>query len=483
MKILNLKSKILNLETGSTLIYTVIVIFIFSMVMLGALAYATIQLKVVRSTIAREQAFQVAEAGVNYYQWHLAHFAADYYDGNASTTPGPYLHDYVDKDTNQTIGRFSLDITPPSVGSTIVTIKSTGYTLDNPNATRTVSVRYGIPSLAKYAFLTNSDVWIGNTESVNGQMHANGGIRFDGSGNAPITSAKSTYTCQWYHGCGAQNGPGLTKPGIWGAAPLSTQAFWSFPEPNVDFSSITADLANIKSGAQSDGIYLPPSNAQGYLLKFNASGSISVYKVTSLYSDPTGYDVNGSSHNEDIDYRNVNPVDGDPLTAGTQDFTMPANGLIYVEDRTWVEGTVRGRALVAAAKLPYNANTAPSIVIQNNLVYSAKDGSDVLGLIGQKDVLIAYRSPAVLEIDAALIAQNGSAQRWNFIGNTKTSLSIYGSISSFGVWTWSWVNGSGTCTSGYCATNTSYDGNLLFGPPPSFPLSSDGYQQLSWSSN
>jgi hypothetical protein len=161
---------------------------------------------------------------------------------------------------------------------------------------------------------------------------------------------------------------------------------------------------------------------------------------------------------------------------------MPANGVLYIEDRVWVEGTVKGRALVAAAKLPYNSNTAPSIIVANNLVYAAKDGTNVLGLIGQKDVLIAYYAPSNLEINAAMIAQNGSAQMWDF-SNTYSNLTIYGAVSSFGVWTWSWVNGSGNCTSGYCNTFTTYDSNLLYGPPPSFPLSSDGYTQITWNSD
>ncbi len=29
----------------------------------------------------REMAFQIAEAGVNYYRWHLAHNKTDYKDG------------------------------------------------------------------------------------------------------------------------------------------------------------------------------------------------------------------------------------------------------------------------------------------------------------------------------------------------------------------------------------------------------------------
>ena len=474
-QMINFEPKHKKFQLGITLVYSIVVIFIFSLVMLAALSYATMQLRLVRSSINREMAFQIAEAGVNYYQWHLAHFEHDYWDGNASTTPGPYIHDYIDKDTNQKVGEFSLQITPSPTGSTIVTIKSTGYTVDNPSQKRTATVRYGKPSLAKYAFLTHSDVWIGDTENVSGQMHANGGIHFDGTGNAPIRSAKQDippgpgYQCYPYHGCST---PFEWKPGIWGLAPSSTQAFWQMAVPSVDFDKITSsfeDLETLATG-QAD---LPPSNAQGYSLVFNADGTVSVYKVTSLRSHGDGKDVNGVWHSEDLDYNNR-----------SFQYTMPIpqNGVIFVKDHVWVEGVINGRVVVAATKYSTDPAQQARILIPNNITYLAKDGNHVLGLIAEKDVLVTYYAPDILEIDGALIAQNGSAQRYYFPGNLKTSITIYGAVASFGVWTWSWTDGV-SCTSGYCNTSTTYDANLLYGPPPSFPLSTDGYQQISWSSN
>lgn len=459
-----------NQESGSILVFTVVIIFIFSLVMLGLLSYATTELRLDRSTVTREQAFQIAEAGANYYEWHLANFPADFWDGNASTTPGPYVHSYVDAATGQTIGNFSLTITPPPTGSTIVTVQSKGYTLADPNSIRTTTVRYGIPSLAQYAFLANGDIWIGSTESVSGQFFSNGGIKFDGTGNAAIMSAKSTYTCDAWQGAPC---PALEN-GIWGAAPQSTKNFWQFPVPNTDFSSITANLATIKGAAQSAGIYLAPSGAQGYSLVFKNNGTVDIYKVTSLVGgEPAGLDTNFVWHNgASLDYN---------ARTFLSNQAIPANGVIYVEDKTWVEGVVKGRATVAAAVLPYNAATAPSIMIPNNITYLAKDGTNSLGLISQQDILVSYNSPNNLEIDAALIAQNGADQRWYYgAGTTKNSITIYGAVASYGTWTWNWDS---PVDSGYINTNTSYDSNLLYAPPPSFPLSASGYQQISWSSN
>ena len=45
-------------------------------------------------SLTSDQAFAVAEAGINYYKWVLAHDPADFTDGTGQ--PGPYVHDYTD---------------------------------------------------------------------------------------------------------------------------------------------------------------------------------------------------------------------------------------------------------------------------------------------------------------------------------------------------------------------------------------------------
>jgi hypothetical protein len=452
---------------GYVLIYLLFTIVMFSFMSVPVINIILKEMRVLTSTNDKENALQVAEAGINYYVWRLAHYPNDYQDGTGNA--GPYLHDYKDYDTNQTIGQFSLTITPPPSGSTIVTIKSTGWATVNPSIKRTITAKFGVQSMAKYAFLSNDIIWIGSGESISGQMMANNGIRFDGTGNAPIQSAKLTYTCPVNQG----NPCPAVKDGVWGSATQAVKNFWKFPVPAVDFSSFTADLASIKSKAQSSGIYLAPSNAQGYSLVFNSNATVSIYKVTKLQNGHNGWDVNGNAHNESVDYKTR-------VLLSTQ--AIPANGFMYIEDKVWVEGTVRGRVTVAASKLPYNASTAPTIYIPQNLVYSAKDGSDALGLISQKDIIVTYDTPADLEVDAALLAQNGSVGFLYYPNNKKNSIYVFGSIITFGQWTWTWVS-NGNVVSGFATTNSVYDGNLLYSPPPGFPVSSGGYQLISWISD
>ncbi len=463
----------IKLNRGEIILLLLIVVFVFSLTTFPIINWMVTTSKVIRAGESKEQALQISEAGINYYQWHLAHYPTDYQDGTGAA--GPYVHDYIDLDTQTVIGQYSLTITPPSNGSTIVTITSTGYTMENPEIKRTITTKYGIPSLAIYSFLSNDVIWIGPQETVNGQMQSNNGIRFDGVGNAPIGSAKSTYTCSASQGSPCPT----TKNGVWGNASQAVKNFWQFPVPAIDFSALTSNLAGMKNSAQNGGIYLPPSNTNGYSLVFNSNATVSVYKVTSLRSNPTGWDVNWIAHNEDIDYNN---------RSLQYTVNLPSNGIIYIEDNTWVEGTVNGRVMVAAAKLPYVSTTAPNIYISNNVLYQSKDGSSVLGLLAQKNIIVTYYAPTNLEIDAALIAQNGSTQFFYYPSGSnsikiKNNISIYGSIMTFGQWTWTWVDSGNNNVSGYTTTSSTYDNNFLYSPPPSFPLSSAGYKQLNWISN
>ncbi len=425
----------------------------FTFIVLGVASYGVIENRAAYHKENREMAFQIAEAGVNYYRWHLAHDKTDYQDGTG--LPGPYVHSYADKN-GTVIGHFSLDITPPASGSTVVTITSTGWLDAQPNSRRTIRVRVGFPSLTDYALLTNTDAWIGDSEVTHGKFHANGGIRFDGVGDAQITSAVPTYVCRSYHGCN-----NLTKPGVWGVG--GPTSLWDFPKPAQDFSAVTAKLSEIKSGAQAAGIYLSSSGKQGWRLEFVNNGTVKAYKVnaTNCYS---GLDVNGTQYQfYCIDVKTL----ANPTT-----YTLPENGLIYVDDTVWVDGVVRGRATVGVA-------TGKSIIINGNVTYYAKDGAHVLGLIAEQNVLVPRDSPSVLEVNAAMLAQNGGTKRYYYSNNVKTALTIYGSVISAGIWTWSWVNTNNTVISGYQTTNSTYDVNLTYNPPPGFPVGSE-YNLISW---
>ncbi len=479
LKITSEKGMVLVTVMGMTTIF---------IVMAGALTgIALLQKKLNSQQVARHTALHVAEAGVNYYRWHLAHAQSDFMDGTGSDPGGggepygPYTHSF-SSPGNAMTGTYVLEITPPPTGSTIVKIRSTGWVDSNPNIKRTIEVRYGIPSLAKFSFLTNSDTWFGESESVVGEMHSNGGIRMDGTNDALITSARQTYVCPAGQACDTQatcNAPctwdAVTKctcPGIWGEG--SGSSLWTYPVTTVDFNSITADLGTLKTLAQDGGVYLKVNGSnKGYHITFKSNGHFDARLISALN--------NGIQQLNDTWSGYSNISESIRTEGAATDYAIPANGIIFIEDGdAYVEGTVNGRATLVAATLPAQATKYRSIIINSNIVYSARNGSNILGLIAQKDVKVPRHAPANLTIDGFMLAQNGRVFR-NYYNSpvVKSAIEVYGGILTNQTWTWSWVNGGGTVTDGYASTTSIYDPLATFSPPPSFPTSGE-YTFISW---
>src|SRR5690606_7849796 len=137
-----------------------------------------------------------------------------------------------------------------------------------------IEAQYGIPSLTRFSFLSNASSWYGENITVHGDIHSNNGIRMDGTNTARVTSAKETYSCGSETGCS----PTTSRPGVWGSG--GDQSLWEFPVPAIDFNAIAFDFAQMRSSAQSNGLYLPNQN-QGYHLIFNSNGTVTVRRVTS----------------------------------------------------------------------------------------------------------------------------------------------------------------------------------------------------------
>lgn len=491
--------------------------------------------------VKKNQSLQVAEAGVNYYKWHLAHNDADFKDGNdwccdedplltfddCANLCGPYEHEY--KDYNgDVIGRFSLLIIPPEVGSTVTAIESIGYAYGNDAVQKKVTSLVGKRSLAEYSFLTNAPIWIGAGESTSGPLHSNGGIRFDDIATAEVTSAVESYNCAGTgHSCTG------VKPGIWGAGgpttfwrPLSEPIITSPsggsvfnivvpPAPAIDYNLFSVSLANIKTEAIANGLYfgdnsgicgdgicgkvnennaLCPADClascgngvcnagetnitcakdcplAGFLIKFNSNATVGIYSVNSLKAQVKYWNYpNWKWEAEEIQNKTL-----------LGNYGMPANGLIFIEDDVWVEGTVNGKVTIGAAIFPIDTNNYARIRINNNVQYIARDGNYVLGLMAQGDILVPRYAPANLTIDATLLSQNGHVYfRYYSSYLVKNNIEVYGGVITNLFWTWSYVNGSGVVVSGYNTTNTIYNNNLTFAPPPYFPTS-ENFEVLSW---
>ncbi len=477
---------------------------------------------VVGNNVNSQQAFNIAEAGMNYYLWHMAHNGVDYKDGQSTpATPdatlgyGPYVHNYIDSNAKNA-GTFTLWVKPQGNGSTIATVRSIGKAKGS-TISRTVQAQVGAASFASYGLLANTEVWFGSDEAANGPVFSNVGIRMDGTSSDVVASANASYTPTSSYG-----GDGAAHAGVWCSNSVSTCATrdksnWLFPKPSIDFNSVSGSLCTMKKTALADysatapvasgptpcsqtpttrtNAYVPQyssngafSSTQGYLVQLNTNGTYDLYKVSGENDKKTPYTAALTT------------------TAVATGIALPPSGVIFVEDNVWVRTnpTFHGRVSIASGRLATNSST--DIIVADNILYTAKDGSDAIGLIAEKNVLIApYAPPSTssftFEVDAAALAQSGSVTWQQYYDGTSMptrgwtgsnqTFTFYGSVATDLAWTWNYSYNynpgldsvrdasNSFYYSGIEHTNTNYDYNLLYAPPPSYPVTGT-YDILSW---
>ncbi len=515
----------LRKTNGFVLPATLGIIIVISIIAAATFTIIGSNLYSVNYSVKRQQALNIAEAGVNYYLWHLSHNPTDYKDGNTEEmTPdpelgyGPFEHQYYD-DNNINTGSYNLYLKPQSSGSTVVKVRSIGR-VNNSDAIRTVDALIGAPSFASYGLVSDSALWFGNTETASGPVHSNQGIRMDGANTAEVTSSNTTYVPPYSLG-----GDGSAHPGVWCKSTVTTpidcnsrnKSDWQFPVPSVDFNNVSGNLCDIKKTAfEADAStsslasqtnacsQTPNTTTDAYLKQRSTSGYYNTSRGYLIQLNPDNtYDlfrVNGENDTYN-DYSSA-------LSLQTQDTNIPIpdSGVIFAEDNVWVRSdpTFSGRLTIAAGRLATSAEA--NIVVADDLVYGTKNGSDALGLVAEDSVLIAPYAPPnsgafTFEVNAAMIAQEGTVEfpsryRSSYYRctegwvNDNQQFEFYGSVATRQRWTWTWLWG-GSCgdntydpaqgyyISGVLNNNTQYDYNLLYAPPPKFPITSN-YNILSW---
>mgnify|MGYP001607399510 CR=1 FL=1 len=471
---------------GYLIIHTIVYGAIALLLIAGLANWGSINIRAGRDAALREQAFQIAEAGVEYYRWHLAHAPTDYQDGTGVT--GLYAHDYRDA-SGAIIGTYTLTIIPPTVGSTVVTVVSEGVIAANPSIKRRIEAKFAIPSIAKFAFVANSKMRFGAGTEVFGPIHSNDGIRFDGLAHNLVTSFKYSYDDPDHSGAdeyGVHTHITPTDsipptPPPQGTPPSRVDVFQSGRQvsiPAVDWNGFTQDLSQMKTDAQTSGRYFAGSGALGYNIVLKTNDTFDIYTVTGLVSPASNC------------YNALSQSGWGTWSVASQallgNYAFPANGLVFLEDNLWIEGTISGaRLTIAAGRFPESPSTNANITVNKDVRYTNYDGSDVLGLIAQGNMNVGMVSNNILFVDAAIVAKNGRAGRYYYPDwaskNTcapydqRSTVNLFGMIATKERYGFAYTDGNG-----YDIRNITYDGNLLYGPPPSFPLTSDQYQTISW---
>ncbi len=406
----------------------------------------------------KERALVIAEAGLNYYKWFLAHNPDDVQNGEG--VPGPYVQQYTNA-SGTVLGEYSLEVSSnESCGTTMsIDIEATGYTAAHPDISRRLYARYARPTVAEYAYIINSNVWAGADRIIIGPYHSNGVIRMDGTNNSTVSSGQDTWVCDNAElNCDPPYNEGDTIDAVFGAGPNFD--LWQTAVPPIDFVGITLDLGAMQTSADTGGGRLfGPSTARGYRVDFQGtSDTFRLYRVNN------------------VDDEHI--ITSDTLI-GT--YGIPADcPLIFLEDKVWLEGEIDTKVTVAAARV--GSSIDPDIILVDNITYNSEDGG--LLAVAENNVLIGIDVPDVMEVNGIFVAQEGKFGRENYDASYgsdqfKDTLTINGTIVSNGRVGTRWTCGGVYC-SGFANRVNSFDRELVENPPPLTPQTSDTYRFIEW---
>ncbi len=468
------------LQRGYLIITLLVFGSVFFILLSAFLTSIIVQLNVARDNYHAEKALHIAEAGLEYYKWFLAHFPGEIQHNTGG--PGPYVREFRDPE-GDVVGEYSLDITGTEFCGEVgrIDITSTGR-VHAGGPPRTVYGRYARPSIAEYSFIINSNVWAGFNLDITGPYHSNGFIRMSGTNFSIVTSQQDDWVCNNASlNCSGADDDGTivsegdTIGGIFGEGP--NRHLWTYPTTGINFGNLLLNLSDMEARAADSGILIPPDpTAAGYRVTFNGDDTVTVEPVTAT--------VSHNEYSSEVgDTYTANNIIGTVGAATT--YTLPSDcPVIFIQDKVWLRGEVDQRVTLAAAH-PTATSSVPSIIIQDNITYS-DDQAGFLAL-AEGDVLLGVDVPNDLTINGIFVAQTGKFGRNHYetlpsgygTYRFRDNLTVNGTIVSNGRVGTQWVSGD-TPISGFLNRVSAYDRNLVDDPPPLTPRTSTTYRFIEW---
>lgn len=415
---------------GSVIIASFLfIVFLVTWTMLAFRQSAT-ELNASERFIDTSQAFHLAEAGMD--------DAARWLRSQAAPPAGTAAFDPFGGAQSLGSGTYTATIDPddanPDSSVDHFTITSVGRDATTGVLRQLVSV-LRIESLSRYSYLTNAEewrlgrqvvpVWFTSHDRVYGPTHTNGQWHLSGSPQFHGPTSSVATTVDYQHG-----GPPRDNPRFHEGLTLGA--------PRVTLSRDTRQLR------------LAAASASGAWFTGNTT--------LTLRSDGTMAVTNHA------------------LGLTNRVRRLPANGAVFVNGgHVTVSGTLRGQLTIG---------TSENVVVTDHLDYAtnpaSRSGSDLLGLVAERDIVVAASAPSGLRIHASILAPNGSftVERW-WSGPPKGELHILGGLIQD-------VRGAvGTfdprqdrLLSGY-AKDYRYDQRLLRLSPPFFPATGQ-YEEVLW---
>lgn len=465
---------------GSFVILTLVFSGVFLTLISSLAGYIFVEKRAQLAQENREKSLHLAEAGLEYYRWYLAHNPGDLTHGTGN--PGPYEFTLSDPE-GAPLGTFSISVEGETYCGveTDIRIRSTGRTFADQTLSRTVEARYARPTVAEYSHIVDANVWAGDDRVISGPYHSNGGVRMDATHNATVSSGVSSWLCTSSFGCS----PNQNQDGVFGSG--SNPDLWQFPTTPVDFAGISVNLSDLRGYALADGNHVPNSDRYGYRIIFNGDGTFTARRITSA-TQVWGYSTENGWEEE-------RRVVGNQQS-GTTYTINPDCPVVFVEDDVWLEGVVEGKVVLVAANVT-SPGVDHSITLNGNITYA--DGvDDGITVIAEENILVGVNVPNEMTIHGVFIAQNGRFGRNHYCtydcsserGNqglpgsldeyvTRSTLNTVGSVVSKNRVGTKWTSG-GIFISGFNQRNDTYDRALAEAPPPFTPVVSEDFLLRSW---
>lgn len=450
-------------QAGQLLVLVLVMGAVFMIIITSFIGSVITQSRVVDFRHEQQRATEIAEAGLNYYKWYLAHYPGDT-SGDGTTTV------YNDPEEGA-IGEYALTINSNSYCGQVSAMEviSTGTTYTNSDAEAIVSATYKRPTVAEYSFINNAGIRYGSSRVITGPVHGNQGVRMDGFHNSFVGAGVATYD---------------GNDGVYTTTANATPGLFQFPISPIDFTGLTVDLAQMRTSAQADGIYYGPTSGYGYRLVFNGDSTVDVYRVTNTrnywaYSSSEGWHTGERNDiTSNVQLANNLAIDSD----------CP---VLFFEDKLWIEGEINQKVAVAAGL--NTSNTQTNIVIHDDVTYTAGVTAGLVA-IAEDDVDVGIDVPTDLTANGIYIAQNGRFGRNHYVTSgsrrlpgaltsfrSRDSLTRLGSVvSNLGGGT-EWINtATDTHLSGFRSRVTSFDRDQVDDPPPLTPTTNDVYELQDW---
>lgn len=478
---------------GTALLYVLAVIATAAVLFAGLVQFVLSHVRYDRGLTPDIQALHVAEAGVYFYRWYLAHnvdglpadqvaafwrsnpLGVDADGDGACSDAEAYEAEY------EGIGTYRICITPPKRYSTVLWITSEGTaTAGGVTRTHTVRARLRKKSWSEYAILANADMRLSEGTKINGKIHVNGGIQFDGVAHNTVSSSEETYINTdrdaGDSGKCVKRGSRWQCPAVWTKWPreynntLKDNVFRAGKKLRAekkDFNGVTGDFALIAEEAQRQGLKFdgrgPGYAIKGYLVELGAPSPRQMRVTPVLVADaepPPNVSFPGFVHS---------PLAIVALSPNAIVKDIPDDGVVYVDDDAWVQGVLPHDTRLTIA------SSRRILLGRDDLTYATRDGSCVLGLMAVENIELIKDSEGILgypeshdlgtlHIDAALLSQDGRVGRPFWQNNRKNTINIHGAIATnkrmgFGY----------TDHTGFAKRLINFDANLLNESPPLFP--------------